>query len=96
MVSTLDQDTLAYINSRISMRRLGQVDDIAPMVCFFLSDKASYMTGQVIQVDKLVPISHPPSSPVLGDDGGGREGANVKVIKTSKIATSTNAQQNRF
>lgn len=51
MISILDTDTLDYIKSRISMRRLGNVEDIAPMVCFLLSDKALYITGQVIQID---------------------------------------------
>lgn len=51
MISILDPDTLDYIKSRISMRRLGNVEDIAPMVCFLLSDKALYITGQVIQID---------------------------------------------
>ncbi len=51
MISILDPDTLSYIKSRISMRRLGNVEDIAPMVCFLLSDKAAYLTGQVIQID---------------------------------------------
>ncbi len=51
MLGVLDPDTLAYIKSRISMRRLGNVDDIAPMVCFLLSDNAGYITGQIIQID---------------------------------------------
>jgi 3-oxoacyl-[acyl-carrier protein] reductase len=51
MMAMLDQDTLDYVKSRISLRRLGTVDDISPLVCFLLSDKSTYVTGQVIQVD---------------------------------------------
>ena len=51
MMAILDQDTLEYVKSRISLRRLGTVEDVAPLVCFLISDKAAYITGQVIQVD---------------------------------------------
>ncbi len=51
MIAMLDQDTVDYVKSRISLRRLGTVEDIAPLVCFLLSDKTCYITGQVIQVD---------------------------------------------
>jgi len=51
MMLVLDQETLDYVKDRINLRRLGSVDDVAPIVCFLISDKAAYITGQVIQVD---------------------------------------------
>jgi 3-oxoacyl-[acyl-carrier protein] reductase len=51
MIAMMDQDTTDYVKSRISTRRLGTAEDVAPIVCFLLSDKTSYITGQVIQVD---------------------------------------------
>lgn len=44
-------DVLAYAKTRISLGRLGTVEDVAPVVCFLASDLAAYITGQVIQVD---------------------------------------------
>ena len=36
---------------RVPLGRLGQPQDVADLVCFLLSDKASYITGQSILVD---------------------------------------------
>lgn len=36
---------------KIGLRRFGHVDDVAEMVTFLVSDSASYITGQVIQID---------------------------------------------
>lgn len=34
----------------VPLRRVGEPDDVAPMLAFFASDEASYITGQIISV----------------------------------------------
>lgn len=51
MLGFMDQESMDYVRDRINMRRLGTVEDVAPLVCFLLSDQTAYITGQVIQVD---------------------------------------------
>jgi 3-oxoacyl-[acyl-carrier protein] reductase len=36
---------------RIPLKRIGEPEDIARLVCFLASDDASYVTGQTIQID---------------------------------------------
>ena len=38
-------------NKRHPLQRIGQPNDIAEMACFLLSDKASWITGQILHVD---------------------------------------------
>jgi 2-deoxy-D-gluconate 3-dehydrogenase len=46
-----DREKLARYLKSIPMRRLGEPDDIAPMVAFLCSDLAAYMTGAVVVID---------------------------------------------
>ena len=41
---------LEYFTNRIPMRRLGEPDEVAAAIEFFLSDAAAYVTGQVLYV----------------------------------------------
>ncbi len=51
MTENLPEQELQKWLSDIPLNRPGQVDDIANICVFLASDKASYITGQVIQVD---------------------------------------------
>jgi NAD(P)-dependent dehydrogenase (short-subunit alcohol dehydrogenase family) len=49
--------------AQTALRRLGEPDDIAPVVLFFASDASRYMTGEVLSVDGGMRITrnlHPP------------------------------------
>ena len=50
MTDVLEEDYKAEILKQISLGRLGEPEDIANAVSFLVSDKASYITGQVLVV----------------------------------------------
>ena len=41
----------ARVAKRYPLRRLGEVEDVANAICFFVSDRASFITGQTLSVD---------------------------------------------
>ena len=51
MTDVLSEEVKKSIIGQIPMDRFGQTCDIAKTVAFLASDDASYITGQVIQVD---------------------------------------------
>lgn len=51
MTDSLPETAKEKITSAIAMKRMGTVEDVANLAAFLASDKASYITGQVIGVD---------------------------------------------
>jgi len=51
MTESLPQAARENLVKQIPMERLGQPEDVAALVGFLVSDKASYITGQTIPVD---------------------------------------------
>lgn len=51
MTDALSDNVKEAIQSKIPLKRLGEPQDVANLVGFLCSDKASYITGQVIPVD---------------------------------------------
>ncbi|OQA19656.1 MAG: 3-oxoacyl-(acyl-carrier-protein) reductase FabG [bacterium ADurb.Bin363] len=51
MTDNLSEEAKTKLFNLIPMKRLGTPEDIAPLVVFLCSDEASYITGQVINID---------------------------------------------
>lgn len=51
MTATLNADRLNKVLATVPLRRAGEPQEIADVVSFLASDRARYITGQVIQVD---------------------------------------------
>jgi 3-oxoacyl-[acyl-carrier protein] reductase len=51
MISGVNAELVQQLKARIPAGRLGAAEEVAHLVCFLASDKASYITGQVIQID---------------------------------------------
>jgi 3-oxoacyl-[acyl-carrier protein] reductase len=51
MTDTLSEQLKEQIANEIPLQRLGQAAEVAYLVSFLVSDKAAYITGQVVNVD---------------------------------------------
>ena len=51
MTTFLNDDEKVELSKNIPMKRFGTVEDVAKCIVFLASDKANYITGQIISVD---------------------------------------------
>ena len=51
MTEKLPQEMKDLIIKQVCLKRLGKPEDVAEVAAFLVSDRASYITGQVINVD---------------------------------------------
>ena len=51
MTTFLSDDEKIEVSKNIPMKRFGTVEDVAKCIAFLASDKANYITGQIISVD---------------------------------------------
>jgi len=51
MTSNLPQMVRNYISTAVPLKRMGKAEEVADLVLFLASDKAGYITGEVIRID---------------------------------------------
>jgi 3-oxoacyl-[acyl-carrier protein] reductase len=51
MIGSLPQERLEKLLETIPMRRVGKAEEVAAAACFLASDAASFMTGEIMDVD---------------------------------------------
>jgi 3-oxoacyl-[acyl-carrier protein] reductase len=51
MMAMMTEERIKYMQTQIGLGRFGTPEDVAHTVCFLASDRSSYITGQVIQID---------------------------------------------
>ena len=51
MLETVPEKVMQKIIGQIPLGRLGEPDDVAAVVCFLVSDDATYITGQLININ---------------------------------------------
>jgi 3-oxoacyl-[acyl-carrier protein] reductase len=51
MVDGLNQDYLKSMTDQIPLGRLGKPEEVAKITAFLASDKAAYITGQIVRID---------------------------------------------
>jgi 3-oxoacyl-[acyl-carrier protein] reductase len=51
MVSEYQDDKRHHVLENTALKRAGQADEVAELICFLMSEKAAYITAQVIGID---------------------------------------------
>ena len=51
MTEKVPEKVISYMVKRTSLRRMGEVEEVANAVVFLSSDEASFITGHILQVD---------------------------------------------